>query len=92
MSKKNKSTLSPEDKMMCAIFGKPLSEVTEADMDRLRQKFPELMAKIDAEQILRRCGVVASMRVFTIPCCLLAGVKLLPNGIRNTVMIDSIMY
>lgn len=48
MSKKSK--MYPEDKLMCAIYGKPLSEVTEADVERLREKFPELMAKIDAEQ------------------------------------------
>ena len=51
MSKKSK--MSPEDKLMCAIYGKPLSEVTEADVERLRRKFPELMAKIDAEQDAR---------------------------------------
>lgn len=48
MSKK--SMMSPEDKLMCAIYGKPLSEVTEADVECLRQRFPDLMAKIDAEQ------------------------------------------
>lgn len=51
MSKKRK--MSPEDKLMCAIYCKPLSEVTDADIDRLRKKFPKLMAKIDAEQEAR---------------------------------------
>lgn len=50
MNKKNKRMLSPKDRLLCAIYGKPLSEVTEADVDRLRQRFPDLMAKIDAEQ------------------------------------------
>lgn len=51
MSKKSK--MSPEDKLMCAIYGKSLNEVTEADVERLRRKFPELMAKIDAKQDAR---------------------------------------
>lgn len=50
---RKRSKMSPEDKLMCAIYGKPLSEVTEADVDRLRKKFPDLMAKIDAEQEAR---------------------------------------
>lgn len=50
MSKKNKKMLSPEDRLMRAIYGKPLSEVTDADVERLRKRFPKLMAKIEAEQ------------------------------------------
>ena len=50
MSKKNKRMLSPEDRLMRAIYGKPLSEVTDADVERLRKRFPKLMAKIEAEQ------------------------------------------
>ena len=50
---RRKSKMSPEDKLMCAIYGKPLSEVTDADVDRLRKKYPKLMAKIDAEQEAR---------------------------------------
>lgn len=47
------SKMSPEDKLMCAIYGKPLSDVTDADVDRLRKKYPKLMAKIDAKQEAR---------------------------------------
>ena len=43
------SKMSPEDKLMCAIYGKPLSDVTDADVARLRKKYPKLMAKIDAD-------------------------------------------
>ena len=50
MSKKNKRMLSPEDRLMRAIYGKPLSEVTDADVERLRKRFPKLTAKIEAEQ------------------------------------------
>lgn len=53
MSKKNYRMSSPQDNLMCAIYGKALSEFTEADIESLREKYPELMEKIDAEQEAR---------------------------------------
>ena len=49
----SKKELSPQDKLLQAVYGKPLSEVTEADIELLRQKYPDIVAKHEAEMEAR---------------------------------------